>query len=105
MRNIKFFGIGIYNYSWSEKVINKKQKRTYHIVNFADGRVNICKKENERQVLIPRKRTKKAVDTRMKVIPIVIGAFRMISKGLERGLGKLEIGGWIETIRIIELLR
>ena len=32
------------------------------------------------------------------IIPIVIGAFGMVTKGLLKGLEDLEIGGWVETI-------
>ena len=39
------------------------------------------------------------------IIPIVIGAFGTITKGLLKGLGGLEIGGRVETIQTITLLR
>ena len=39
------------------------------------------------------------------VITIVIGALRMVPKGLERGLKGLKIGGKIETIQTTALLR
>ena len=40
------------------------------------------------------------------VIPVLIGAFRMVSKGLESELEKLEIKGRIETVqkkKIVEI--
>ena len=39
------------------------------------------------------------------IIPIVIGAFGTISKGLLKGLEDLEIRGRVETIQITTLLR
>ena len=33
------------------------------------------------------------------IIPIVIGAFGTITKGLLKGLEDLEVGGWVETIQ------
>ena len=32
------------------------------------------------------------------IIPIVIGAFGTVFKGLLKGLEDLEVGGWVETI-------
>ena len=39
------------------------------------------------------------------IVPIVIGAFGIITKGLLKGLEDLEVGGRVETIQMIELLR
>ena len=39
------------------------------------------------------------------IIPIVIGAFGTVSKGLLKGLGDLEVGGRVETIQTTALLR
>ena len=41
----------------------------------------------------------------MKVIPIVIGAFGKVTKGLLKGLEDLEVGGRVEAIQTITLLR
>ena len=43
----------------------------------------------------------------MKVItiPIVIGAFGTVTKGLLKGLEDLEVGGLVETIQTIALLK
>ena len=41
----------------------------------------------------------------MTILPIVIGAFSTITKGLLKGLEDLEVGGWVETIQRIALLR
>ena len=39
------------------------------------------------------------------IVPIVIGAFGTITKGLLKGLEDLEIGGRVETIQTTALLR
>ena len=39
------------------------------------------------------------------IVPIVIGALGTITKGLLKGLGDLEVGGRVETIHTIALLR
>ena len=41
----------------------------------------------------------------MMIVPIVIGAFGTINKGLLKGLEDLEAGGLVETIQMIALLR
>ena len=39
------------------------------------------------------------------IIPIVIGAFGRVTKGLLNGLEDLEVGGGVETIKTTALLR
>ena len=39
------------------------------------------------------------------VIPIIVGVFGTVSKGLERGLEKLEIRGRIKTLQTTVFLR
>ena len=39
------------------------------------------------------------------IIPIVIGAFVPVTKGLSKGLDDLEVGGRVETIQTTTLLR
>ena len=39
------------------------------------------------------------------IIPIVIGAFGIVTKGLLKGLEDLEVGGRVETIQTTALLR
>ena len=39
------------------------------------------------------------------IVPIVIGAFATITKGLLKGLEDLEVGGRVETIQKTALLR
>ena len=39
------------------------------------------------------------------IVPIVIGAFGTVTKGLLKGLEDLEVGGRVETIQTTALLR
>ena len=39
------------------------------------------------------------------IVPNVIGAFGAVTKGLSKGLEGLEVGGRVETIQMIALLR
>ena len=39
------------------------------------------------------------------IVPIVIGAFGTVIKGLLKGLEDLEVGGRVETIQMTELLK
>ena len=39
------------------------------------------------------------------IIPIVIGAFGSVTKGLLKGLDDLEVGGQVDTIQTTALLR
>ena len=42
---------------------------------------------------------------KVKFVPIVIGTFGTITKGLFKSLEDLEVGGRVETIQMIALLR
>ena len=48
---------------------------------------------------------KKLWNVKVTIVPIVIGAFGTITKGLLKGLEDLEVGGWVETIQMTALLR
>ena len=41
----------------------------------------------------------------MTIVPIVVGAFRTITKELLKGLEDLEVGGRVEIIQMTALLR
>ena len=51
------------------------------------------------------KELKKQWNMKVTIIPIVIGAFGTVTKGLLRGLEDLEIRGRVETITTTTLLR
>ena len=48
---------------------------------------------------------KKLWNMKVTIIPIVIGAFGTVTKGLLRGLEDLEVGGRVETIQTTALLK
>ena len=48
---------------------------------------------------------KKLWNMKVTIVPIVIGAFGTITKGLLKGLKDLEVGGRVETIQTTALLR
>ena len=52
-----------------------------------------------------QRKLKKLWNRKTTVIPIVIGAFDTVSKGLVKGLEDLEIRGQVEAIQITALLR
>ena len=48
---------------------------------------------------------KKIWNIKVTIVPIVIGAFGTVTKGLLKGLEDLEVGGRMESIQTTELLR
>ena len=80
--------------------INKKEKRSCKIVDsaiLADHRIKL--KESEKNEKYPLENWKKLWNMKVTVIPIVIGAFGTVTKGLLKGLDDLEVGGRVETIQ------
>ena len=89
-------------------IINKK-KRTCKIVDFAvpaDHRIKLkeCEKKNK-YLDLTTELEKKLWNMQVTIIPIVIGAFGTVTKGLLKGLEDLEVGGRVETIQTTALLR
>ena len=73
-------------------IINKKKKRTCRIVDFAvpaDHRIKLkeCKKKDK--YLDLARELKKLWNMQVTIIPIVIGAFGTVTKGLLKGLEDL----------------
>ena len=88
-------------------IINKK-KRTYKIVNFAvpaDHRIKLKECEKKDKYLDLARELKKLWNMQVTIIPIVIGAFGTVTKGLLKGLEDLEVGGRLEIIQTTALLR
>ena len=52
-----------------------------------------------------KKELKKLWNMKVTIVPIVIGAFGTITKGLLKGLEDLKVGGRVETIQMTALLR
>ena len=89
------------------KIINKKE-RTCKIVDFAvpvDHRIKLKEWEKRDKYLDLARELKKLWNMQVTIIPIVIGAFGTVTKGLLKGLEDLEVGGRVETIQMTALLR
>ena len=72
-----------------------KQKRTCKIVNFAvaaDHRIKLKECEKKDKYLDLARELKKLWNMQVTFIPIVIGAFGTVTKGLLKGLEDLEVG-------------
>ena len=86
----------------------KKKKRICKIVDFAvpaDHRINLKQSEKKYKYLDLARELKKLWNMKVTIVPIVIGAFGTITKGLLKGLEDLEVGGRVETIQMTALLR
>ena len=88
-------------------IINKK-KRTCKIVDFAvqaDHTIKLKECEKKDKYLDLARELKKLWNMQVTIIPIVIGAFGTVTKGLLKGQEDLEVGGRVETIQTTALLR
>ena len=91
-----------------KKKKKKKKKRICKIVDFvvpADHRIKLKECEKKDKYLDLARELKKLWNMLVTIIPIVIGAFGTVTKGLLKGLEDLEVGGRVETIQTIALLR
>ena len=89
-------------------IIINKRKRTCKIVNFAvpaDHRLKLKECEKKDKYLDLARELKKLWNMQMTIIPIVIGAFGTVTKGLLKRLEDLVVGGRVETIQTTTLLR
>ena len=85
-----------------------KKKRICKIVDFAiptDHRIKLKECEKKDKYLELVRELKKLRNIKVMIVPIVIGAFGTITKGLTKGLEDLEVGGRVETIQMTALLR
>ena len=88
-------------------IINKKE-RTCWIVGFAvsaDHRIELKEYEKRDNYLDLAREFKKLRNMKVTIIPIVIGAFGTVTKGLVQGLEDLEITWLVETIQTTALFR
>ena len=88
-------------------IINKKHK-ICKIVNFAvpaDHRINLKECEKKDKYFNLARELKKLWNMKVTIVPIVIGAFGTITKGLLKCLEDLEVGGRVETLQMTALLR
>ena len=73
----------------------------------ADHRIKLkeCEKKDKYLDLDKIEKKNKLWNMKVTIIPIVIGAFGTVTKGLLKGLEDLEVGGRVETIQTTALLR
>ena len=86
----------------------KKKKRIYKIVDFAvpaDHRIKLKECEKKDKYLNLARELKNLWNMKVAIVPIVIGAFGKINKGLLKGLDYLEVGERVKTIQMTALLR
>ena len=87
---------------------NQQKKRNCKIVDFAvpaDHRIKLKECEKKDKYLDLARLLKKLWNMQVTIIPIVIGAFGIVTKGLLKGLKDLEVGRRVETIQTTILLR
>ena len=86
----------------------QQKKRICKIVDFAvlaDHRIKLKESEKKDRYLDLARELKKLWNIKVTIVPIVIGAFGTITKGLLKGLEDLEVGGRVETIQMTALLK
>ena len=86
----------------------QKKKRICKIVDFAvpaDHRIKLKEYEKKNKYLDLARELKKLWNMKVTIVPIVIGAFGKITKGLLKGMEDLEVGGRVESIQTTTLLR
>ena len=92
----------------SDLIIINKKKRTCKIVDFVvlvDHRIKLKESEKKDKYLNLARELKKPWNMKVTIIPILIGVFGTVTKGLLKGLEDLEVGGRVETIQTTTLLR
>ena len=85
-----------------------KKKRICKIVDFAvpaDHRIKLKESEKKDKYLDLARELKKQWNMKVMIISIVIGAIGTVTKGQLKSLKDLEVGGRVETIQTIALLR
>ena len=66
--------------------------------NYTDHRIKLKACEKRDKYLDLARELKKIWNMKVTIIPIVIGAFGTVTKGLLKGLEDMEVGGQVETI-------
>ena len=73
--------------------------------NTADHRIKLKECEKKDKYLDLARELKKLLNMKVTIIPIVIGVFGTLTRGLLKSLEDLEVGGRVETIQTTALLR
>ena len=87
---------------------NQQKKKTRKIVDFAvpaNHRIKLKESEKKDKYLILARELKKLWKMKVTILPIMIGAFGTVIKGILKGLEYLEVGGRVETIQTTAILR
>ena len=84
-------------------IFKKKKKENFAVP--ADHRIKLKECEKKDKYLDLARELKKLWNMQVTIIPIVIGAFGKVTKGLLKGLEDLEVGERVETIQTTALLR
>ena len=96
------------SYNNQQKKKKKKREKIWKVVDFdvpADHRIKLKKSEKRDKYLDLARDLKKLWNMKVTIIPIVIGAFGTVTKGLLKGQEDLEVGGRVETIQTTALLK
>ena len=93
-----------------QKKKKKKEKKEENLQNcrlsvVADQRIKLKECEKGDRYLDLARELKKLWNMLVTIIPIVIGAFGAVTKGLLKGLEDLEVRGRVETIQTTALLK
>ena len=93
----------------------RPEKKNFRILKIAENKairsIYIKAKSDNKTVKLDLKyldlarELKKLWNMQVTIIPIVIGAFGTVTKGLLKGLKELEVGGRVETIQTTALMR
>ena len=87
---------------------NNKKKKICKVVDFAvpaDHRIKLKESEKKDKYIDLARELKKLWNMKVMILPIVIGAFGTVNKGLLKGLEDMEVGGREETIQTTTLLK
>ena len=86
----------------------QKKKKICKFIDFAvpaDYRIKLKECEKSDKYLDLARELKKLWNMQVRIIPIVIGPFGTVTKGLLKGLEDLEVGGRVETIQTTAFLK
>ena len=86
-------------------IINKNICKIVDFAAPADYRIKLKEIEKRDKYLDLARELKKLWNMMVTIIPIVIGAFGTVTKGLLKGLENLEVGGRVESIQTTALLK
>ena len=84
---------------------NNNQQKEENFAVLADHRIKLKECEKQDKYLDLARELKKLWNMDVTIVPIVIGAFGTVTKGLLKGLEDLEVGSRVGTIQTTALLK